>query len=123
MSTNKTQNYTLHSWSLSDDFQLSEINQNFAALDAALAPKVEIIVGAYKGDGNNNRLISLGRTPVAVHIERAGGQRDLNSCYGGLFPVEADGNVNPAEDGFVLRWGSTLNSKGTSFVYMAFFAA
>ena len=36
MSTNKTQNYQLHSWLPDDEFHLTEINENFAALDAAL---------------------------------------------------------------------------------------
>ena len=47
MSTNKTQNYALHSWLPTDDFQLSEINQNFAALDAA----ARWFVGTYTGTG------------------------------------------------------------------------
>lgn len=37
MSTNKTPNYQLHSWTLQDDFLLQEINENFSGLDAALA--------------------------------------------------------------------------------------
>ena len=36
MSTNKTQNYQLHSWLPEDEFHLTEINENFAALDTAL---------------------------------------------------------------------------------------
>lgn len=37
MSTNKTPNYQLHSWTLQDDLLLREINENFSGLDAALA--------------------------------------------------------------------------------------
>lgn len=36
MSTNKTENYQLHAWALEDDFLTSEMNENFAALDAAV---------------------------------------------------------------------------------------
>ncbi len=39
MSTNKTSNYHLHSWLPTDDFLLSEINANFASLDAVVASK------------------------------------------------------------------------------------
>ena len=69
MSTNKTQNYALHSWSLSDDFQLSEINQNFAALDAVVGGKAEIVTGFYTGTGASSRVIDLGRKPLAVLVE------------------------------------------------------
>ncbi len=36
MSTNKTQNYNLHSWVPEDDFIRSEFNDNFTGIDAAL---------------------------------------------------------------------------------------
>lgn len=36
MSTNKTQNYQLHSWVPEDDFLHSEFNDNFTSLDAVL---------------------------------------------------------------------------------------
>ena len=36
MSTNKTQNYRLHSWVPQDEFHVSEVNENFALLDAVL---------------------------------------------------------------------------------------
>lgn len=36
MSTNKTQNYNLHSWVPEDDFLRSEFNDNFTSLDTAL---------------------------------------------------------------------------------------
>lgn len=36
MSTNKTQNYNLHSWVPEDDFLRSEFNDNFTSLDGAL---------------------------------------------------------------------------------------
>ncbi len=36
MSTNKTQNYNLHSWVPEDDFIRSEFNENFTGIDAAL---------------------------------------------------------------------------------------
>lgn len=36
MSTNKTQNYNLHSWVPEDDFLRSEFNENFTGIDGAL---------------------------------------------------------------------------------------
>lgn len=36
MSTNKTQNYNLHSWVPEDDFIRSEFNENFTGIDTAL---------------------------------------------------------------------------------------
>ena len=46
MSSNKTQNYGLHSWVPEDDFQLSEINENFAKLDGQA---VQVLWGEYQG--------------------------------------------------------------------------
>ena len=43
MSTNKTQNYALHAWEPEDDFLREEFNQNFAAIDAALHGKAEMV--------------------------------------------------------------------------------
>ena len=37
MSTNKTQNYQLHSWTPEDEFHLTEINENFTGVDTELA--------------------------------------------------------------------------------------
>lgn len=66
MSTNKTQNYALHAWVPEDDFLLSEINENFAVIDAALAGTVT--AGTYTGDGTQGRFIDLGFTPKAALI-------------------------------------------------------
>ena len=96
MSTNKTPNYQLHSWTPDDEFHVSEINENFTKLDAAvkeeaqaaatgrsalntaiqaetaarsqaMSKRPEVVFGRYKGDGSN-RHFDLDRAPAAVHI-------------------------------------------------------
>lgn len=64
MSTNKTENYQLHSWVPSDDFRLHEINENFAKLDQAASGKVGMIVGQYMGACR----VELGVRPLAVIV-------------------------------------------------------
>ena len=126
MSTNKTQNYSLHSWLPTDDFQLSEINQNFAALDAALAPKVEIIVGTYTGTGGT-RTIDLGRKPVAVFAERDGGFRHpYNVVYGGLVTrqLALSSAMSISDTGFTVTTNQSymdMNDQGMQYNYIAFF--
>ena len=130
MSTNKTQNYALHSWLPTDDFQLSEVNQNFTKLDTALSVlprKLEAVVGFYVGNGEENRHIELGRRPFAVHVEMSNGIRGGNeySTLGGLaFGESGIGRYLTIDDtGFALYADSygRLNRTGYEFYYMAFF--
>ena len=78
MSTNKTPNYQLHSWTSTDHFRFHEVNENFDLLDAALkaensarnqalAKRPQVVFGRYKGDGAN-RHFDFDRAPAAVHI-------------------------------------------------------
>ena len=134
MSTNKTQNYTLHSWLPTDDFQLSEINQNFAALDAVLGvlpQKLEVVTGAYTGNGAESRTIDLGRKPVALIIEVPGGYRAAGSgvVYGGLVTQSyyLDGYAKITDTGFELKAQVSngnyyLNETNRSYHYIAFFS-
>ena len=130
MSTNKTQNYNLHSWLPDDDFQLSEINENFAAIDgvlSALPQKLEAVVGFYVGNGEENRHIELGRRPFAVHVEMSNGIRGGNeySTLGGLaFGESGIGRYLIIDDtGFTLYADSygRLNASNRKYYYMAFF--
>lgn len=105
MSTNKTQNYNLHSWLPTDEFHLSEVNENFDLLDAALkaeaqtaargrsalsaqmAGKGELVVGSYTGNGAPTQEIIVGHKIKAILIETTKGERpDHGSlyAYGGL---------------------------------------
>ena len=127
MSTNKTQNYALHAWLPTDDFQLSEVNQNFAALDAALTAKAEIVTGSYAGDGTTNRVIDLGRKPVAVFAERDGGFRHpYNVVYGGLVTrqLALSSAMSISDTGFTVTTNQgymDMNDQGMQYNYIAFF--
>lgn len=86
MSTNKTQNYQLHAWAPEDGFPRGELNANFTKLDtalkseatarqsavntlnAALAKKSEVVMGAYTPNNAEERFIDLGFTPKAVLV-------------------------------------------------------
>lgn len=124
MSTQKTQNYNLHSWLPADDFLRTEINENFTKLDAALsalsAEKARVVAGTYTGDGASQQFISLGFTPAAVLVLSKSGQATTNyDYYGGLALKNAPvyyssgsgqgNNIEVSEGGFIvhyLRMGS-----------------
>ena len=50
MSTNKTQNYQLHSWVKEDTFLMSEMNENFTTLDGKLHEEVTALDGQVKAE-------------------------------------------------------------------------
>ncbi|MDE6108151.1 MAG: hypothetical protein K2F83_05700 [Oscillospiraceae bacterium] len=146
MSSKKTQNYQLHSWLPSDEFHVSEINENFALLDAALKAeaksaaqkqtaletaletslenKPDMVIGTYMGKGAPN-YIELGRRPAIVHIEKQIGVRDPYYSYGGLFrettSTYSSGSITIDDTGFTLSTGTSLNGKGLAFIYVAYF--
>ena len=66
MSTNKTPNLNLHSWTKYDPIQLSEFNENFSAIDTALSKSMQMVIGTYTGNGKSNRTIVLGFQPALV---------------------------------------------------------
>ena len=51
MSTNKTKNLNLHSWVETDPVLMREFNENFGAIDSAVADGVKIRTGSYVGTG------------------------------------------------------------------------
>ena len=121
MSTNKTKNYQLHAWKPTDDFLLTEINQNFEKLDR-LMPR--IVMGSYIKSGSGDMVVDLGFRPKAVHIENQGGSRGSGSASGGLF-LDGDpyiyGGWNEGEvtdTGFRVS-GTQLNG-GMKYFYVAF---
>lgn len=88
MSTNKTQNYQLHAWEPGDNFLLSEINANFAAIDGSLpqAKGLRIVTGSYMGDGTKDRPICLGFRPrlIVIGPKRISGSVHTNICVDGV---------------------------------------
>lgn len=93
MSANKTQNYQLHAWEPEDDFLLAEINENFAALDAA----TRMVTGIYQGDGAPEQFISLPATPKAVlSISQIGVMGTNGVGYGGLALLEYQAGNRPS---------------------------
>lgn len=104
MSTNKTPNYTLHSWVPGDNFLLNEINENFTKLDTAIAASVSgwtaraealenaVVTGTYTGNARNSQAVTLGFQPRAVLICTQNGGTgyigQINQPYGGLILPE-----------------------------------
>lgn len=144
MATNKTPNYNLHSWLPQDEFHLTEINENFTKLDAAvkeeaqaaaqgrtalntaiqaetaarsqaMSKRPEVVFGRYKGDGSN-RHFDLDRAPAAVHISIESGEK------GGLFQGDsgADYGVTVDETGFSLV-AQCFNNVTRYYTYAAYF--
>ena len=133
MSSHKTEKYKLHTWEPGDDFLRSEFNTNFAALDAS----VRMVTGVYTGDGEAQRVIDLGLTPLAVLLVTQDGVirsgSNTSYTYGGLAlpqrPARTPDNkpaVEIVENGF--RVGSRLqgnyiwtNWGADTYHYIAFY--
>jgi len=101
MSTNKTENYQLHAWELGDDFLLSEINENFGAIDGVLPQnrRLRVAAGSYLGTDRDPNPVSLGFRPRVVVLTSK-----FNRSYP-LGTVCVDGSKNSADiaitdDGF-----------------------
>lgn len=144
MSTNKTTNYQLHSWLPTDEFHLTEINENFALLDAALRSEVgelseqmnvqikskaRIVAGKYVGNGALTRHIDLVGRPSAVLIEHYGNQRMGGTFTVGGLSVNGEGlagYITYDDTGFTvqrstLNDSSTLNTNNITYFYIAFY--
>lgn len=127
MSTNKTSNYQLHSWEPGDDFLLSEINENFDLLDAAVGAKAEAVFGFYAGDGANPRTIRLGFRPKAVILANKSGTFGSGDSYlygGLLIDGAAHGNYaySITDEGFRLNQNNHAqgNNANHTYMYVAF---
>ena len=116
MSTNKTPQYQLHSWTPADSFVRTEFNENFTKLDAALAALSgrfqgigRIAVGAYTGNGparvDNSQFVPLPFTPKAVLVERSNGLRSdgMDSTYYGGISVQGHPLNNAFQPGITLQ--------------------
>lgn len=119
MSTNRTQNYQLHTWGMEDEERLAEINENFAKLDEA----AQMVAGQYSGTGTDNRLINLGFTPRAVLlIDQSAGMTNGYNWYGGLAVQDGDSTVLAiAEGGFTVQENGNKhgNAKTVNYYYLA----
>ncbi|MDE6107269.1 MAG: hypothetical protein K2F83_01160 [Oscillospiraceae bacterium] len=145
MSTNKTPNYQLHSWLPSDEFHLTEINENFTLLDAALkseagsreaiaadlGTRYRIMLGTYVGGQSINhdtpQRIELGVKPIALLLYSTYSFSDSSSRYGGLICCDYDlrGSVTMDDTGFTVqnqydRKGYS-NLQGVTYYYMVFY--
>ena len=106
MSTNKTQNYQLHSWVPEDKFLRAEINENFARLDGS----ARVVVGSYEGDGAAERTISLGFQPKVV-LDVVFRDAPALSVTAGGFRV--------CQRTISSSWAVQCNSSGQSYYYLA----
>lgn len=124
MSSNQTQNYGLHQWEPGDSFLREEFNENFGAIDGAMAGAV--VFGTYTGDGNSSRNINLGRRPKAVILAPNNGfWGNGSSVRSGLFGgnLTLSGYAQITDAGFTVSYSSNgvLNNNGTIYYYAAFF--
>ena len=79
----QTTYYKLNLPSGEDYYNIEHQNENMRALDDAL--ETRICAGVYTGDGEEERVISLPRTPKFVLIAREGSRIEhSDSYYGGL---------------------------------------
>lgn len=106
-------------------------------LQTQLNAKCEIAAGSYTGDGTENRVISLGRTPKAVLVmENSGMMYTANShgTYGGLavtgspviYQYDTQQAVSIVTNGFQVTHGGQYNClmsnvSDTVYNYIAFF--
>ena len=144
MSSNKTQNYQLHSWLPQDEFHLTEINENFSLLDAALKAeagsaaqkqtaletalnsRVRMVAGSYVGQGQTMTRINLGFKPKAVVIMNTRMSITNTNLYflavesgyaNGAAKLTATGfTATNTDNGFVY-----VNSDGSTYHYVAFY--
>ena len=130
MSTNKTQNYGLHSWVPEDNFQLSEINENFAHIDALLMGKGRWVTGVYAGDSTPTVEYDLGGEIMFLFLENAKGIRSSTAnsmTISGLsppgHPLQYNGKVAVELDGskFILHYSleTNINSPNHTYYYLA----
>ena len=68
MSTNKTETLGLHSWVETDPVLMSEFNDNFSAIDEAIAGGLKIHTGGYVGDSTLRKVLYFSRTPKFVIV-------------------------------------------------------
>ncbi len=128
---NQTTNYSLNLPSGEDYYSIEHQNENMRALDTAVFERVG--AGRYVGNGEEERTISLPRTPRFVLILREGSRmQDESVHYGGLAvegaPAVAVGYeyIKLTENGFTLRHlpridaftSLNVNTDGVAYHYL-----
>ncbi len=129
MSSQKTEHLGLHAWEPADSFLRSEFNENFSAIDAALAEvlgvaegRTLIAVGSYSGGNEEEWVIQVGFTPVCVilvnHQWRLFYASERDAISGGVFFRDTDiPQFKIVEGGF---WVSGRTNTPEPFHYIAF---
>lgn len=83
MSSQKTANLKLHKWVKSDPIKMTEFNENFQKIDAAIAAGAKIATGSYVGTGtygsSNPCSLTFDFPPQIVFITQS------DSWYGDFF--------------------------------------
>jgi hypothetical protein len=132
MSSEKpTEYYHLHQWALSEPVRLAEVNENFAALDSAVAQAqgaadtLPYVVGTYTGDGTTSNKVALPFHPslLIIHaVQYTTSSTTTNKVA--VFPSDGYAKfVTIEDDGFTILSTSyypRINTKGTTYVYIAF---
>lgn len=135
MSSSRTTNLNLHAWNADDPVRRDEFNENFAAIDAAIAANtaaiaaaggVRMIAGYYAGDGNASQFIDLGVTPKAVLAVGGGMKFNMGSTvnYSAFSTDETSVySLRLAEGGFYAAYygDQRLNQSGTRYFYAAWY--
>lgn len=133
MSTQKTEHYGLHAWAPEDVFQRVEINENFAAIDAAIRAEAEArgaalagrgrwVTGTFQGDGADGREIRLAGPILALLLENCYGFRGQGPgiVFGGLILPGAPLSGNRCRiDGAAFIVNQDVNISGYSYQYLA----
>ena len=130
MSTNKTENFELHSWVPEDNFHLDEINENFEKLDKGA---IRIAYGSYTGKSDSlattTQRISLdlgGRTPKAVLVVCTTSNINTTDIRW-LLKVSgvSSGGVSVSQNSFTVSndpsRGLLLNFSGLVYSYIVFY--
>lgn len=120
MSSNNTEHLNLHQWEGGDPFSRAEFNENFAALDAAVAGRCRIVVGTYTGNGGSSQTIPLPFRPKAVVVDNA-------NSHGTSCMMAVDGHalrlLSVVDGGFRAQAGSesmgSMTTKGKVYPYFA----
>lgn len=139
MLTNQTTNYELHVWEPEDSFLRSEINENFAILDTAIAngldtlsagkaeqsdlnilqtamaEKAEVIFGSYTGGLAAGATVNLGFTPRMVLVADESKVAMGPAVTGGY---STSGYLYVTQNGFHVTTGTVMNNSGAHY-YMA----
>ena len=119
---NHTTNYSLPQWEANDAVKRSDVNDAMSAIDAALGSCARVMVGRFRGDGNEVQVISLGVTPKAVLVMKDGNKMFVNGLgiYGGMAVTNyGASSLNIIDGGF--RAYNNINTSNEYYHYLAIY--